>query len=36
MFSGLDTKAIDYDPKACRQIVVTGNLVTECLDSDET
>jgi hypothetical protein len=36
VFSGLDTKAIDFDPKACRQIVVMGNLVSECKDSDET
>jgi hypothetical protein len=35
-FSGLDTKAIDYDPKTSRQIVVTGNLVTDCAGDTDT
>jgi hypothetical protein len=34
LFSGLDTKAIDYDPKACRQIVLSGNLITDCADGE--
>lgn len=34
VFSGLDTKAIDYDPKACRQIVLTGNVITECAEGE--
>lgn len=32
LFSGLDTKAIDYDPQACKQIVLSGNLITDCAE----
>lgn len=33
VFSGLDTKAVDYDPKSCRQVVLTGNVITECAEA---
>jgi len=36
VFSGLDTRAIEYDPKTCRQIVVTGNLITDCAGDSDT
>jgi hypothetical protein len=36
IFSGLDTKAIDYDPQTCRQIVVAGNLITDCVGDTDT
>ena len=32
VFSGLDTKAIDYDAKASQQIILSGNLIVECQD----
>jgi hypothetical protein len=34
VFSGLDTKAVDYDPKSCRQVVLTGNVITECAEGE--
>jgi hypothetical protein len=36
VFSGLDSKAIDYDPKASRQIVVAGNLIADCVGDTDT
>jgi hypothetical protein len=35
VFAGLDTKAIDYDGSACKNIVLSGNVIVDTADNQE-